>query len=532
MKAMLMAMYYSDYPNVRRQTVNQPRRGLPYPEDPWQSQPAQPQMYSAFQMETMYVQQQQQQQQQQRPQPQPQQQANIPRRPVSQATSSSMSFAQHSAQNMAAAAATPRDRPTYAPPQLPQGWVAQWDPETIKYFFVEVATGVVQWDPPPTVQRAHSDASTVETSSAAATASPSTPNPQQSEYLGVPQPNHQRSASEGAAPARLPYPSVQAAYSREDLGTRYRSQSQEHPAATAAPSSQRSSPAASQASQFESRPPAQSSASSPAVPLQNPDPDDLAANLESARCDGCMGQVACWQPRVQCTECYDYDLCIKCFRAGTESKGHKRTHKVSHIIKTQLIMPDDLVPVREAANPEFNGERANWRVKETATADGNVSCTRVINTYSNNSHARFLASAKPGHYAVSVVLTMEVSAELSEDGKNQIRQGGAGHLRLSLGTLRNKKEFFGTKMDGEDAFNSTTLSKDCIPPRLLNHYWWDVEALDIDKTVVHVQADALVTVDGEEGSLTDLGLILQWSGTRSFQTLNEPVLSFTVDHIR
>ena len=245
-----------------------------------------------------------------------------------------------------------------------------------------------------------------------------------------------------------------------------------------------------------------------------------------------MDQVKCWQPRVQCIQCYDYDLCIKCFRAGTETKGHKRTHKVSHIVKTQQIMPDDLIPVKEAANPEFTGERANWRVRETTAADGNVTCTRVINTYDHNAHARFLTSVKPGHYAISVVLAVEVSPELPEDGRNQIREAGAGYLRLALGTLKNKKEFFGTKMGGEDAFNSTTLSKDCIPPRLLNHYWWDVVALDIDNKFVHVQSDALVTIDGEEGSLIDLGFIIQWSGARAFQSLNEPVLSFTVDHIR
>lgn len=38
--------------------------------------------------------------------------------------------------------------PTFAPPQLPPGWIAQWDGNSKKYYFVQLSTGVSQWDTP------------------------------------------------------------------------------------------------------------------------------------------------------------------------------------------------------------------------------------------------------------------------------------------------------------------------------------------------------------------------------------------------
>lgn len=38
--------------------------------------------------------------------------------------------------------------PTQAPPQLPPGWIAQWDSNSKKYYYVQLSTGVSQWDVP------------------------------------------------------------------------------------------------------------------------------------------------------------------------------------------------------------------------------------------------------------------------------------------------------------------------------------------------------------------------------------------------
>lgn len=38
--------------------------------------------------------------------------------------------------------------PTQAPPHLPPGWIAQWDANSKKYYYVQLSTGVSQWDIP------------------------------------------------------------------------------------------------------------------------------------------------------------------------------------------------------------------------------------------------------------------------------------------------------------------------------------------------------------------------------------------------
>ena len=38
--------------------------------------------------------------------------------------------------------------PSFGPPPLPSGWIAQWDASSQKYYFVQLSTGVSQWDLP------------------------------------------------------------------------------------------------------------------------------------------------------------------------------------------------------------------------------------------------------------------------------------------------------------------------------------------------------------------------------------------------
>lgn len=41
-----------------------------------------------------------------------------------------------------------QEGPSYAPPPLPEGWIAQWDGMSKKYYFVQLSTGQSQWDTP------------------------------------------------------------------------------------------------------------------------------------------------------------------------------------------------------------------------------------------------------------------------------------------------------------------------------------------------------------------------------------------------
>lgn len=49
---------------------------------------------------------------------------------------------------MAGPASPGSEGPTFAPPPLPAGWIAQWDGASKKYYFVQLSTGVSQWDTP------------------------------------------------------------------------------------------------------------------------------------------------------------------------------------------------------------------------------------------------------------------------------------------------------------------------------------------------------------------------------------------------
>lgn len=44
--------------------------------------------------------------------------------------------------------ASPNEGPTFEPPHLPPGWIAQWDGASKKYYYVQLSTGVSQWEIP------------------------------------------------------------------------------------------------------------------------------------------------------------------------------------------------------------------------------------------------------------------------------------------------------------------------------------------------------------------------------------------------
>lgn len=41
-----------------------------------------------------------------------------------------------------------QEGPSYAPPSLPEGWIAQWEGTSRKYYFVQLSTGASQWETP------------------------------------------------------------------------------------------------------------------------------------------------------------------------------------------------------------------------------------------------------------------------------------------------------------------------------------------------------------------------------------------------
>lgn len=49
---------------------------------------------------------------------------------------------------MAGPASPGTEGPTFEPPQLPPGWIAQWDASSKKYYYVSISSGVSQWETP------------------------------------------------------------------------------------------------------------------------------------------------------------------------------------------------------------------------------------------------------------------------------------------------------------------------------------------------------------------------------------------------
>ena len=58
--------------------------------------------------------------------------------------------------------ASPNEGPTYEPPQLPPGWIAQWDGASKKYYYVQLSTGVSQWETPTQAAPGNTPAQTSE----------------------------------------------------------------------------------------------------------------------------------------------------------------------------------------------------------------------------------------------------------------------------------------------------------------------------------------------------------------------------------
>lgn len=51
-------------------------------------------------------------------------------------------------QKMAGPASPGDNGPSYAPPKVPEGWIAQWDANEKKFYFVNRYSGVSQWEVP------------------------------------------------------------------------------------------------------------------------------------------------------------------------------------------------------------------------------------------------------------------------------------------------------------------------------------------------------------------------------------------------
>ncbi|KHN95717.1 Zinc finger, ZZ-type [Metarhizium album ARSEF 1941] len=343
----------------------------------------------------------------------------------------------------------------------------------------------------------------------------------------------QRTASSSASsgpPGRRPYPVASSAHSREDFSMNRaflpeRSKTSSEPPISgvkAVPSPDTSTPSGSEGQAADA---GQSDTSN----------DDVTKEVV-VQCDACGNSVRCSQPHVECSECFDYDLCINCWQLDRISKQHKNNHRVTHILNSHIISPEDLNPPNDAVNPEHtpDGSRRNWSVhtvpKNSNDGSQGTSDWRVTHLHGHDSHARFLASAAPGHFAILVFLCLYISPSVSKDDLQTLQREGLGWLRISFGTLRNKKEFFHAR-HREDTFDSRSLEHDSLPQKLLKEYWYDVVRIPTAVQTLRIASDAIVSIPGHQATDVDCGLILQWSHVRCFEKSNDALVRIAVQHI-
>ncbi len=202
-----------------------------------------------------------------------------------------------------------------------------------------------------------------------------------------------------------------------------------------------------------------------------------------------------------------------------------------------MLTQEDLTPPKDVVNPEHNpsGSKVNWSIVESVPEAGKEDQRsqhfRVLHLHGNDSHARFLTAAKPGHYAITVTLELQISPSLGEADREKFRNDGLGWLRVALGTLIDKKAFYSGRYR-EDAFQSLTLTEESLPCKLLKHYWWDVVRIPLDQQYLQIYSDAVLTVEGDHELETDLGVILQWSNMVAFESLDDSVVKVIVSHVR
>jgi hypothetical protein len=278
-----------------------------------------------------------------------------------------------------------------------------------------------------------------------------------------------------------------------------------------------------------------SSSSFSPCPSRSDGSDDLAAF-----CDGCGRGLGTAEHWVQCTVCYDYDLCVGCLQNGKVSKSHSSNHKVSHVLSALLLKPDDLVPAREGVNPPTDlakGGRENWSLVQhmpnTPENPTNLTTTlRRLHLFNDDSHARFRAYAPPGHYALNIKIGVHFDPGLGTNvaARQQLlrRSGGVGRLRVTMGVVADNEKFAGTRFS-EDSFSDGTFTPSCLPTKLFQPgYRGSMVSMNLEATQYNLRPDSLLQVKGSGDSGVGIGLIVQWSGVASWQQATKPVVSITV----
>ena len=256
-----------------------------------------------------------------------------------------------------------------------------------------------------------------------------------------------------------------------------------------------------------------------------------------------MGSIRCSEPRVQCTVCYDYDLCFSCYYKEKVSKNHTLAHKISHVSYTEIISYEEMIPASELVNPEsYPDGRVRWSVHDIApnTPQNNTDHTvsyRVLHLYDTGSHARFLAHCRPGHYGIGMDIELIFDSALSAQVRQALeaRPEKAGRLRVTIGKIKNMQQFFRTKFEEDEFGEGTSLTPSSLPNQLLEPgFWGAVGLIRVTQSRIVFQSNRILHIAGARDASVTVGIIVQWSEAASFAAPRnkDPVVSLNLGPLR
>jgi len=186
----------------------------------------------------------------------------------------------------------------------------------------------------------------------------------------------------------------------------------------------------------------------------------------------------------------------------------------------------------EDVNPErdpTNAERVLWVEEEQpAMEEMQIKSLRFLRLFGKPSHARFMTDIQPGHYQVVMYGYFRFNRDISPGSLERIEEEGMGTMRVSIGTIRNQREFRKSKFP-ETAETSGPLFGDALPCQLLDNMATKSFPIPTGDIVYQLNWDHLVKVDGNRDDLVDIGLVIQWSGVKEFSNNSpDPVVEFSV----
>lgn len=335
-------------------------------------------------------------------------------------------------------------------------------------------------------------------------------------YTSCPPQNHPLERSNG-------WPSVDASGSRE----RSRSRGRELPAKNAGSKVQpavmpQPPPTSSSVPPMERPPPTPGPSSAyrtirsePTIPTVSEVVDD-GGDRNLWTCDACMDTISSQEPRIHCTVCDDYDLCVRCYQLDRTSKSHNSAHRVRRIKRTMVCYPDDFCHPSEIVNPDVHSETGlpKWTIGENYTRWNHL---RKV-----NSHDRYLVpNVSPGHYALHLYLHLKMSEKLTADLIRGLSDQNVGKLRVVVGFPKSKRDFLHT------AYPEAASLKDSL-----------FKAYDQKELVINpVTAITLIkfpetTVFNVNEADSEIGVLLQWTDMKGFKVCNDAIAQISIHQLR